>query len=262
MHTLCAALQHDTPSHTLLCCAVLCCHQVPSSQAVSVPSAARPPMEPLTAHNTQQQQQQQSPQQPPSPPPQQQQQQEEDGTSLLPASSTLKSTDQQQLFRMSPAGLDTVTFLLAAGPSEPLRPLADVASGGEAARVMLALKAAAAAVAAGSSAAGSNAAAAGSNAAGGGGGGPPPVLVLDELDAGVGSRLGAPVGRLLQRLVVGAQPTASQVLVVTHTPQVSRGHRGGGGGRGGGGWGFRKPEKGDREWCPSARRWWSHTLHR
>jgi hypothetical protein len=142
---------------------------------------------------------------------------------------------------LSLSGLDSVTFLLAAGPSEPLRPLADVASGGEAARVMLALKAAAAAVAANAAAA---AAAAGpssgppttsgpsssslealpnssaSSAGSGSGSGPPPVLVLDELDAGVGSRLGSPIGRLLQTLVAGPAPTASQVLVVTHTPQV------------------------------------------
>jgi hypothetical protein len=146
---------------------------------------------------------------------------------------------------VSSSGLDSVTFLLAAGPSEPLRPLADVASGGEAARVMLALKAAAAAVAADAAAAAGPAPAPGlvatsgpdsshdeastSDTAGAGGGaggvssGPPPVLVLDELDAGVGSRLGAPIGRLLQTLVAGQAPTASQVLVVTHTPQVGTG---------------------------------------
>lgn len=39
-------------------------------------------------------------------------------------------------------GVDVVEFLLAAGPGEPLRPLSAVASGGESARVMLALKAA------------------------------------------------------------------------------------------------------------------------
>ena len=42
------------------------------------------------------------------------------------------------------AGLDEVEFLLAAGPEEPLRPLGSTASGGEASRIMLALKAAAA----------------------------------------------------------------------------------------------------------------------
>lgn len=200
-------------------CFVTCCTmQLPSSQAVLVPTGAQPPMEPLTAQHA----------------PQQQQQQGQMDTSTPSASSaTITSSSSisrasggpEQLFRLSPAGLDTVTLLLAAGPSEPLRPLADVASGGEAARVMLALKAAAAAVAAGSSdttaVTAATAAAGGDAAAVGKEGGPPPVLVLDELDAGVGSRLGAPIGRLLQRLVAGREPTASQVLVVTHTPQVS-----------------------------------------
>jgi hypothetical protein len=175
-------------------------------------------MEPLTAQHA---------------PPQQQQQPDHavDHGSLNgdSSSSSGTSTRLQQLFRVSPSGLDTVTFLLAAGPSEPLRPLADVASGGEGARVMLALKAAAAAVAGSSTAA--TAAAGSSDGRNAAAGGPPPVLVLDELDAGVGSRLGAPVGRLLQKLVAGAGPTASQVLVVTHTPQVgtAQGEEGGGG---------------------------------
>jgi len=47
-----------------------------------------------------------------------------------------------QGFRVRRSGLDAVEFLLAAGPAEPLRPLGAVASGGESARVMLALKAA------------------------------------------------------------------------------------------------------------------------
>ncbi|EFJ47154.1 hypothetical protein VOLCADRAFT_117930 [Volvox carteri f. nagariensis] len=96
---------------------------------------------------------------------------------------------------MGPRGLDQVEFLLAAGPSEPLRPLAAVASGGESARVMLALKAAQAQAAAG---------------AGGANGAPPsqgqadarsppmtgggvPILILDELDSGIGARLGSAV---------------------------------------------------------------------
>ncbi len=45
-------------------------------------------------------------------------------------------------YTVTPTGLDQVQFLLGAGPGEPLRPLSDVASGGESARVMLALKAA------------------------------------------------------------------------------------------------------------------------
>lgn len=48
-------------------------------------------------------------------------------------------------FQPSTSGFDAVEFLLAAGPAEPLRPLASVASGGESSRIMLALKAAPAA---------------------------------------------------------------------------------------------------------------------
>jgi hypothetical protein len=47
-----------------------------------------------------------------------------------------------QAFKAWSSGLDKVEFLLAAGPAEPLQPLRNVASGGESARVMLALKAA------------------------------------------------------------------------------------------------------------------------
>lgn len=187
-------------------------------------------MEPLAAHNTPQQ---------------------SSHTDSVSNSSAASFDGPKKLFRLSPSGLDTVTFLLAAGPSEPLRPLADVASGGEAARVMLALKAAAAAVAVSRPASGADAAGGGDDSSSSSDGEaaageqqqqpqpslPPPVLVLDELDAGVGSRLGAPIGRLLQRLagsnaadasggsngaaaVSTATPTASQLLVVTHTPQV------------------------------------------
>ena len=45
-------------------------------------------------------------------------------------------------YALGPTGLDHVHFMLGAGPGEPLRPLAAVASGGESARIMLALKAA------------------------------------------------------------------------------------------------------------------------
>lgn len=133
-----------------------------------------------------------------------------------------------------PQGLDVAEFLLAAGPSEPLRPLAAVASGGESARVMLALKAAPAAAAAGAAAAARAATSTGGagspgDASDGGDdlegdveGGSTPVLVLDELDSGVGSRLGHSVGRLLRRMCGegGGGAAASQVLCVTHLPQV------------------------------------------
>ena len=50
--------------------------------------------------------------------------------------------EADQAYSVGEGGLDRVEFLLAAGPAEPLRPLRNVASGGESARIMLALKAA------------------------------------------------------------------------------------------------------------------------
>jgi DNA repair ATPase RecN len=135
-------------------------------------------------------------------------------------------------YRMTDAGLDAAEFLFAAGPEEPLRPLSTVASGGESARVMLAIKAAPAA---------GGGAWQGVEAA-------PPILVLDEIDSGVGSRLGQPIGRILRRMAgapssaashdagqrsgdggqaataaAAAQVSAisSQVLCVSHLPQVA-----------------------------------------
>ena len=52
---------------------------------------------------------------------------------------------REAVYSVSPTGLDQVQCMLGAGPGEPLRPLSAVASGGESARIMLALKAAPAA---------------------------------------------------------------------------------------------------------------------
>ena len=93
---------------------------------------------------------------------------------------------------LSPFGADQVSFVFSANPGEPPRPLARVASGGEASRLLLALKASVA-------------------AADGGG-----VSVFDEADQGVGGAVADAVGRLL-RQVSGHR----QVLCVTHLPQVA-----------------------------------------
>lgn len=85
---------------------------------------------------------------------------------------------------------DQVTFLLAANPGAPAGPLARVASGGELARSMLALRLVLSMA--------------------------PPVLVFDEVDAGIGGQAALAVGRALAAL--GAD---HQVLVVTHLPQVA-----------------------------------------
>lgn len=85
---------------------------------------------------------------------------------------------------------DDVAILLAANPGSPPGPLTKVASGGELARTMLALRLV---LTAG-----------------------PPVLVFDEVDAGIGGETALALGRAL-----GALAEGSQVLVVTHLAQVA-----------------------------------------
>jgi hypothetical protein len=145
---------------------------------------------------------------------------------------------------VSGGGIDGVEFLLSAGPGEPLRPLASVASGGESARVMLALKAAPSLAAASTSQDG------GGHPTDEDGASPPdikqqqqhqggagslssastycssssigaPVLILDELDSSIGARLGSVVGRILRRMCSSKpRPASGQIICVTHLPQV------------------------------------------
>ena len=95
-------------------------------------------------------------------------------------------------YKFDAKGLDDVEFLLSANPGEPLRPLAKVASGGEAARIMLALKRVLTAA------------------------DQTPILIFDEVDQGIGGRLGAVVGEKLWSLSAD-----HQVLCVTHLPQLA-----------------------------------------
>jgi DNA repair protein RecN (Recombination protein N) len=90
---------------------------------------------------------------------------------------------------------DQVRFLLAANPGSPLLPLSRVASGGELARAMLALRLA---------------------LVSSGGRVGPATLVFDEVDAGIGGAAAVAVGKALAEL--GAE---TQVLVVTHLAQVA-----------------------------------------
>ncbi len=89
-------------------------------------------------------------------------------------------------------GIDRVEFVVAANPGTPLQPLMKVASGGELARFMLALKVILAAK------------------------GSAPVLIFDEIDTGVGGAVADAIGARLGRLAKGLQ-----VLAVTHSPQVA-----------------------------------------
>jgi DNA repair protein RecN (Recombination protein N) len=94
--------------------------------------------------------------------------------------------------RPGPAGLDRVEFLVTTNPGMPLSPLLKIASGGELARFMLALKVVLAAR------------------------GSAPTLVFDEIDTGVGGAVADAIGSRLSRLARGLQ-----VLSVTHSPQVA-----------------------------------------
>lgn len=96
-------------------------------------------------------------------------------------------------------GIDKVEFLIAPNVGEPLKPLAQVASGGEASRLMLALKTVLSEA------------------------DETPVLIFDEIDAGIGGRTGGVVGRKLWSLTPGreADGIGHQVLCVTHLPQLA-----------------------------------------
>src|SRR5205085_2628632 len=90
------------------------------------------------------------------------------------------------------SGFDKVEFLVAPNPGEGLKPLVKVASGGETARLMLALK---------------NILARADQV---------PSLVFDEIDQGIGGRVGGVVGQKLWHLA-----RAHQVFCITHLPQLA-----------------------------------------
>ncbi len=89
-------------------------------------------------------------------------------------------------------GLDRIEFLVAPNPGEGLKPLAKIASGGETTRLMLAMK---------------NVLAHADRM---------PTLIFDEIDQGIGGRVGAVVGSKLWKL-----SRDHQVLCITHLPQLA-----------------------------------------
>jgi DNA repair protein RecN (Recombination protein N) len=94
--------------------------------------------------------------------------------------------------RLHDTGCDRLEFALSANPGEPLLPLAQVASGGELSRLMLALKVLSTAT------------------------GEAPTLIFDEVDAGIGGAVAEVVGRRLKTLA-----KHRQVLCITHLPQIA-----------------------------------------
>jgi len=96
-------------------------------------------------------------------------------------------------------GLDRAEFMVAPNVGEPLKPLVRIASGGETSRLMLALKTMLAHA------------------------DRTPTLIFDEIDAGIGGRVGTVVGQKLWGLTVGndSKVCRHQVLCVTHLPQLA-----------------------------------------
>ncbi len=97
-----------------------------------------------------------------------------------------------QKIEFNSSGIDHVEFLIAPNPGEGLKPLVKIASGGETSRLMLALK---------------NVLANADTI---------PTLIFDEIDQGIGGRVGVLVGEKLWQL-----GTTHQVLCVTHLPQLA-----------------------------------------
>ena len=100
--------------------------------------------------------------------------------------------DDERRVLVDASGMDRVSFLIAPNPGEGLKPLSRIASGGETARLMLALKSILSEA------------------------DQTPTLVFDEIDVGVGGRSGQVVGETLWSLTKN-----HQVIVITHLPQIA-----------------------------------------
>ena len=100
--------------------------------------------------------------------------------------------EREGRYAFDETGLDRVEFLISTNPGEALKPLVRIASGGEASRLMLALKTILSSV------------------------DQTPTLIFDEVDTGVGGRSGAVVGEKLRDL-----GHHHQVICITHLPSVA-----------------------------------------
>jgi DNA repair protein RecN (Recombination protein N) len=114
------------------------------------------------------------------------------GPLKLDKANFITNIETVELVAGGPSGIDRIAFWVRTNPGTEPGPLMKVASGGELARFILALKVVLAAR------------------------GSAPTLVFDEVDAGVGGATAAAVGERLARLA-----SRVQVLAVTHAPQVA-----------------------------------------
>ncbi|HYL16480.1 MAG TPA: DNA repair protein RecN [Terriglobales bacterium] len=111
----------------------------------------------------------------------------------------LTSSEEENSWTSS--GFDKVVYLISPNPGEPLRPVEQIASGGELSRVLLALRATVETASQDSRKRNSSS---------------QRTLVFDEIDTGIGGRAAEAVGKKLKAL-----SRANQVLCVTHLPQIA-----------------------------------------
>lgn len=104
------------------------------------------------------------------------------------------SADVTKSEELLPSGMDNVTFLFSANKNMNPRPLADVASGGEMSRVMLALKALTSLKM------------------------HLPTIIFDEIDTGVSGKVASSMAQIMAQMSDG---TGQQVLAITHLPQIA-----------------------------------------
>lgn len=114
------------------------------------------------------------------------------GCTLVPDPNGVALADDPKPVAFDRTGVDRAEFMLSPNPGEPLKPLVRIASGGESARLLLAMKSILSSVDV------------------------VPTLVFDEVDVGVGGRAGAVVGEKLW-----AMSDRHQVICITHLPQVA-----------------------------------------
>ena len=98
----------------------------------------------------------------------------------------------EKLDHFTPSGWDGAQFLISTNPGQPMRPLKDVASGGELSRIMLAIKT----VLADSD--------------------DIPTLIFDEIDTGISGRTAQKVSEKLMLIA-----RSHQVICITHLPQIA-----------------------------------------
>ncbi|MBR4738959.1 MAG: DNA repair protein RecN [Bacteroidales bacterium] len=99
----------------------------------------------------------------------------------------------EPLRQLSPQGADRVSFLFSANTSAPMLPVAQIASGGEIARVMLSLKAMVSGAVL------------------------LPTIIFDEIDTGVSGRVAEMMARIMQQMGQADR----QVISITHLPQIA-----------------------------------------